>query len=175
MTDAVLRFEGVGSSQEQIVEAYLRAFPTTRVDALAVQFALASVSTFLREGIEATIRAVGYDLSRPRYTLVRMLYLSPERELPKAAIADGMHVSGAYVTQLLVALEADGWVERVVNSSDRRMTRVRLTPEGIERCSQLVPQVLDFMVGACGVLSEVETAELQRLLSKILHQRARIP
>ena len=161
------RYKGVGPSQERILESYLNAFPGVDIDALTANLALATLSTFLREGFEAKMRAMGYDLSRPRYTVVRTLYLSPGRTLPKAEIAEAMRVSGAYVTQLLVSLEADGWVERVRDRADSRVTHVCLTEAGTTHCADLVPQMLKHMVETCGVLSKDELDLLLSMISRI--------
>jgi len=167
MTNHPTSYKGVGPSQAKILESYTSAFPGVDIDALTANLALATLSTFLREGFEAKMKAMGYDLSRPRYTLLRMLYLSPQGTLPKADIADAMRVSGAYVTQLLLSLETDGWVRRVRDRADSRVTHVCLTEDGKQRCSQLVPTMLAHMVAVCNVLKKDEIEQLLGMITRI--------
>jgi DNA-binding MarR family transcriptional regulator len=166
-SDRPTAYKGVGPSQANILESYISAFPGVDIDALTANLALATLSTFLREGFEAKMRSMGYELSRPRYTLVRTLYLTPNGTLPKAEIADAMRVSGAYVTQLLLSLEADGWVTRVRDRADSRVTHVYLTEVGKERCSKLVPTMLGHMVDVCKVLNKNEIEQLLDMITRI--------
>jgi DNA-binding MarR family transcriptional regulator len=168
MSDAEFDFPGVGQTQREIIAGYMRAFPETDVNLLAVQFAFSSAATYLREGVEKKIREIGFNLSQSRFRVVRMLYLANGHELPKREIAAGLHASGAYVAQLLSTLQADGWIERSPNAADRRESIVRLTPEGFERCDRLVPRVLEYMIGTWMALTPEERGEIQRILAKIL-------
>jgi DNA-binding MarR family transcriptional regulator len=154
-------------SPESALESYTQAFPEADADALATHLALAAASSFLASGIEARIQALGFDLSRPRYTIVRMLHLSPEHGMAQSDIAQALGVSGSNVTQLIDALVADGWVERVPSPSDKRVTYALLTPRGQERASVLVPAIVEHMVDSCSALTGEEQAELRRLIAKV--------
>jgi DNA-binding MarR family transcriptional regulator len=149
------------------LESYTRAFPEADFEALATHLAVAGMSSLMVRGIEARIREMGFELSRPRYSIVRMLYLSAEHGLAQSELAQSLNVSGPNVTQLIDGLVADGWVERVISSADRRVVHARLTPEGEERASRLVPAVVDFMVQSCDTLEPEEQEELRRLLDKV--------
>ena len=168
MSESGFDFAGVGPTQREIIAGYMRAFPETDVHVLAVQFAFSSAATYLREGVENKIRELGFNLSQSRFRVLRMLYLAENHELPKREIAAGLHSSGAYVTQLLGGLEADGWIGRTPNAADRRASVVRLTAQGLERCDMLVPQILDHMLGTWSVLTPEERLEVHRLIAKIL-------
>jgi DNA-binding MarR family transcriptional regulator len=152
---------------ETTLSSYARSFPEADVAAIETHLALASAASALTRGIEARIRELGFELTRPRYTIVRMLYLSPEQALPQSEIAQAMRVSGANVTQLVDALASDGWVERTVSPSDRRVTFARLTVEGKERCSVLVPAIVDLMVDSVSPLTNEERTLLRNLADKV--------
>lgn len=156
------------------IESYRRAFPDVELQLLEAHLALASVSTAFALGVERRVQACGFELTRPRYTLLRMLYLSPDQRLAQNRIAQALGVSGAYVTQLVDALELDGWVERVPDPSDRRITHARLTEAGRERCSTLVPAVLDYMLDSCSALTPDERDQLLALLSRVREHLAAI-
>lgn len=154
-------------AQEDALESYTRAFPAEDADALATHLALASASSLLVRGIEDRIQELGFDLSRPRYTIVRMLYLSPGQAMAQSDIAQALGVSGSNVTQLIDGLVTEGWVERVASPADKRVTFASLTEAGRERASALVPAIVQYMVESCSVLSGNEQAELRRLLGKV--------
>jgi DNA-binding MarR family transcriptional regulator len=157
----------VSHPPESTLESYARAFPQADVEALETHLALASASGSLTRGIEARVRELGFELTRQRYTVVRMLFLTPEQALPQSEMAQQMNVSGANVTQLIDALAADGWVEREIDPADRRVTKAKLTEAGGKRASVLVPAIVDFMVESCADLDSKERAELRRLVSKV--------
>jgi DNA-binding MarR family transcriptional regulator len=152
---------------EGTLASYIRAFPDADTEAIATHLVLAAASGNLTRGIERTIQGLGFELSRPRYTILRSLYLSPDQMLPQSEIAQSMRVSGANVTQLIDALVADGWVERIASPTDRRVTYAKLTDAGRERCEVLVPAVLEFMIRSTSSLTQDEQAELRRLVEKV--------
>jgi DNA-binding MarR family transcriptional regulator len=78
-----------------------------------------------------------------------------------------MGVSGPYVTEIIDSLEEAGWAKRIVKRPDRRMTRVRLTPVGRERCGRLVPAVMQYMVDSVASLTPAERDQLTHLASKV--------
>jgi DNA-binding MarR family transcriptional regulator len=121
----------------------------------------------LTRGIEDRVQALGFDLSRPRYSIVRMLYLSPEQAMAQSDIAQALGVSGSNITQLIDALVADGWVEREPSPVDKRVTYASLTEAGKSRASVLVPAVVQYMVESCSSLTKNEQAELRRLVDKV--------
>jgi MarR family 2-MHQ and catechol resistance regulon transcriptional repressor len=159
--------EPAAQTPESTLDSYKRAFPRHDVEALETHLALAAASSFLTRGIEQRIQEHGFDLSRPRYSIVRMLYLSPEQAIAQSEIAQALGVSGSNVTQLIDALVSDRWVERITSSSDKRVTYAALTEAGKERASKLVPAIVDYMVESCSALTADEHNELRRLITKV--------
>ncbi|HWO72390.1 MAG TPA: MarR family transcriptional regulator [Dehalococcoidia bacterium] len=161
---------GRSRALQMAVESYIRAFPEADADALATHLTLAAAAEPIARAIEARIQALGFDLTRQRYTVVRMLYLSPEQALAQGEIAQALGVSGANVTQLLDALAVDGWIRREASTVDRRVTYAKLTEEGKERCAVLVPAIMELMMDSCSTLSKEERAELRRLVRKVIER-----
>jgi MarR family transcriptional regulator, 2-MHQ and catechol-resistance regulon repressor len=157
----------VGQSPQRTLESYRQAFPEADAGALETHLSLAAASSFLTRGIEGLIKQAGFDLSRQRYSIVRMLYLTPGYALAQNEIAQALGVTGANVTQLIDGLVADGWVERSTSSSDRRVTYATLTTAGKARAAHLVPAVVEFMTASCSSLTVEEQAELRRLIEKV--------
>lgn len=157
----------IAQPQEGTLDSYAKAFPAKDLEALATHLALAAASSFLTRGIEDRIQELGFELSRPRYSIVRMLYLSPEQAMAQSDIASALRVSGSNVTQLIDALVSEGWVKRVASPADRRVTYASLTPAGRTRASRLVPAIVEYMVHSCSALSKEEQTELRRLVNKV--------
>ena len=149
------------------LESYTSAFPDADSLALEAHLAVTSTAGMLTRGIEDVIQRAGFDLTRPRYTIVRALYLSPDSGIAQSELAQGLNVSGANITQLIDGLVNEGWVERVVSPADRRVVHARLTTEGKRRAAKLVPAVFEFMQESCAALSAEEQTELSRLLGKM--------
>jgi len=111
--------------------------------------------------------AAHYDINTARYSLLRALYFAEGRRLSQSDIAREMAVTSPNVTQLIDALEGDGYVERVVSETDRRVTFARLTKSGEERCSTLVPAMAGFMEATTEALTTEELQQLAMLLQKL--------
>jgi DNA-binding MarR family transcriptional regulator len=89
--------------------------------------------------------AKGYDLSS---TLVRMLLLDAPRV---SRIVDGFVVAG--------------YVERAVDPDDRRRSRLRLTPTGVQRLTQGRAELAAAMESLLRLLSDDERAGLEVALT----------
>jgi MarR family 2-MHQ and catechol resistance regulon transcriptional repressor len=158
---------GYDPKARRIAESYRAAFPNVDQQALETHLGIAATGGLMSNALVDHLAEAGFDITRPRFTVLRMLYLAPDRRLPQSEIAHQMSVSGANVTQLIDALEREGWVQRVVNPADKRVTFAQLTPEGEERCSRLVPAMIDFMEASCGPLTQEERVQLSALLAKV--------
>lgn len=156
------------TNSQRTLSSYTHAFPDADSDALAAHLAVTSTGGFLTRGIEARIQELGFELSRPRYTIIRSLFLSPDNAIAQSELAQLLRVSGPNITQLIDGLVAEAWVERVVNPADRRVVHARLTQEGKKRAARLVPAIVEYMQDSCNQLTGDEQAELRRLLDKVL-------
>jgi len=169
-----LRSEKLGETTAEIearisrtVASYAHAFPDVDPRALASHLELVITGNAVANGLARHIAGAGFDVTRPRFTLLRLLYLSPEQRLLQNEIAREMAVTSANVTQIIDSLEEEGWVERVVSPTDRRFTYAQLTPAGVEACDRLVPAIVEFMASTCGALTPDEQAQLIELLRRV--------
>jgi DNA-binding MarR family transcriptional regulator len=78
------------------------------------------------------------------------------------------HDSGA-LTRVIDQLEARGLVQRERSREDRRAVQLRLTVAGIDTVAALIPSVVDKLNFALRDFSRAEAAELNRLLTKLIH------
>lgn len=147
-------------------ELYTSAFPEADATAIMAHLLLIHSGNDLQQAVGRFLNWSGFKLTGPRYSLLRLLYLSPEQALPQGEIARGLNVTSANVTQLIDGLERDGLVERVVSAPDRRVTLARLTEAGRQRCEEMVPAMVQLMSDTCAMFSEEEKKELVALLTK---------
>jgi MarR family transcriptional regulator for hemolysin len=96
--------------------------------------------------------------------------LAEEPGLPHHQLAARMELSRPTLSHHLDRMEADGYLTRTRDTSDRRVVRVDLTAEGKQHLVELNTVVDAFDHQLRGLLPAREVETLQRLLTK-LHQR----
>jgi DNA-binding MarR family transcriptional regulator len=89
---------------------------------------LLSCSTQIEQEIRTRLRE-RFGITLPRFDYLAQLERHPAG-LRLNALSRNLMVTGGNVTLLTEQLVADGWVERVVDASDRRSTIVTLTAAG---------------------------------------------
>ena len=151
----------------ETAERYAAAFEG--VDALAVELNLAIVraSNMFSKAMRRRLEPLGYGLNAPRYLVLRTLYLSEDKRLPLSEIARRLGVSSTNLTTLIDVLERDGWVTRVMNEQDRRVTYAQLTVEGRDRCEVMLPRMLQLMDELVRDLSRDDQVKLVEILTKL--------
>ena len=88
---------------------------------------------------------------------------------PMAAGAVGaiMHITSGSMTSLLDTLERNGYVERLMDPSDRRRVLVDVTPEGQKVLNQVLPEVVHTTTAVLGGFSEAELNDLLGILARL--------
>ena len=136
--------------------AYLDKLPWADVVALEANLAVMGTGAALGRAMARAIEPFGFNLGPPRYAIVRVDV--PVRRW--SAFADGdrrrVGVTTTNITNLIDGLERDGWVERLASAADRRVTYVRLTQQGRERCEPLIPATARFTSQLFAGLSDEE-------------------
>jgi MarR family 2-MHQ and catechol resistance regulon transcriptional repressor len=109
----------------------------------------------------AVLGLTGHQLST-----LRFLLLADDGRLTIGDIASRLATSSTNVTKLVNRMERSGFVERITDQTDRRITWVVLTPIGRDRYIATMPSSqLDR--DAFGVLSEEEQRTLIDLLARV--------
>lgn len=98
---------------------------------------------------------------------------SPQPLTP-SEIAERVLRSSATMTNLLDALEREGWARRVPNPDDRRSVLVEITDEGKAQADRFLPGVRKVERAVVGDLSARERSALMATLAKILDATARV-
>jgi DNA-binding MarR family transcriptional regulator len=106
------------------------AHPDADLDALRASFNVIRVATLLVHHIESNVhRAAGWSMAG--FRVMFCVWVAGELEPREIARFSGL--SRAAVSSALNTLERDGLVERLRQSSDRRLVTVRLTDDGARR------------------------------------------
>jgi DNA-binding MarR family transcriptional regulator len=102
----------------------------------------------------------------PRFDLMAQLERAPDG-LKMNELSSRMMVTGGNVTGITDQLVAEGLVDRLTVTGDRRACRVRLTPKGRRAFRDMARQHEAWIVDAFAALTEKELATLYRLLGKV--------
>jgi DNA-binding MarR family transcriptional regulator len=97
-----------------------------------------------------------------------------ERPLTPTEIAERMSRSSATMTNLLDALDREGWARRVPNPDDRRSVLVEITDEGKALADRFLPGVRKVERAVIGDLTAAERSTLMDILAKVLDATARV-
>lgn len=93
--------------------------------------------------------------------------ISDEGFVSHRILASHAHVDGATITYHVDRAEKLGLVQREVDPDDRRVKRLRLTPEGTRLYKHLSAEARVFEAHIFAGISEGEQARLRRTLAKI--------
>jgi len=111
-----------------------------------------------------------FELSIPEWRIVAVLARSPG--LSSAQVAERTAMDKVAVSRAVAALVRGRRIERTVEESDRRRSRLRLTPKGMAVYEEVVPWALAYEDAVLRGLSARARANLDRLLQE-LQRRAR--
>jgi DNA-binding MarR family transcriptional regulator len=110
-------------------------------------------------------RARTGELSNARYELLHtVLHRGPE---PMRRVAAALGVTPRSLTDMVDALEADGYLRRVPDPDDRRSVRLELTASGLRLLKGVRHQRLAAGAAVFDVLDDRERAELAAILTKL--------
>lgn len=127
----------------------------------------------------ATVHAVGVELESAVRTSLSKRGISEGRlrilgillDRPEAAthseLADESGVTKGTITGLVDGLERDGYVQRLPDEQDRRVTRIQLTPAGQAYLDEILPGHLSRLARLMAGLTPAEQRMLVELLRKV--------
>ena len=110
--------------------------------------------------------SLGLGRTAGRFTVLRAIFLSPERRLTQNEVATKLGITSATVTFLVDGLQKDGLVDRLTNESDRRSVHVELTEKGLEVCDRLIPAMAHMAASFSDGFTTEEKELVLRLLMK---------
>ena len=137
-------------------------------DQSATWLALWSVQAWLPTRLDEQLkRESGINLHD--YFALAQISMAPESQLTMSELAALSDMSPSRLSHVVTRLEKRGWVTRFTSEEDRRSNIASITPEGREFIATAAPghanAVLNLVFDA---LTEEETAELRKIMEKIL-------
>jgi DNA-binding MarR family transcriptional regulator len=104
----------------------------------------------------------------PRFDLLAQLQRQPEG-LRMRELSLRLMVTSGNITALADQLEAEGLIERLAQSGDKRATLLRLTSLGVSQFAQMAQTHEGWVIEQCAGLSRAEQQALHALLGKLKH------
>jgi DNA-binding MarR family transcriptional regulator len=121
--------------------------------------------------IEARVRAglrEDFSITLPRFDVLAQLDRASDG-LTMGELSDRLMVSNGNITGLVERLASEGLIARAPSPSDRRRSRVKLTPSGKRVFDAMTPTHERWIDDLFAGLTRAEMAELLALLAKLKH------
>jgi DNA-binding MarR family transcriptional regulator len=121
---------------------------------------LRSVSTILKKRGRDILS--NFDITPPQ--LDALLVLREFGELTMGELCQKMFLACSTATDLIDRMERNGLIERVRDTADRRVIRLKVLPKG----ASVVDEVIEARRGYLGaILSEIDVADKERLIQSL--------
>lgn len=125
---------------------------------------LIRTASILQAEMSRFLKARG--LSCPQYNVLRILAGAGEDGLPCAEIGTRMVAAVPDITRLIDRLSKAGYVTRERSASDRRVVNVKITPEGSEIATALMPELNELHLKQLGHMTDEDLTALSNLLAR---------
>ena len=144
-----------------------REFIARRGDhsALRIWLRLLTCTQLIERRVRSGLREE-FGTTLPRFDLMAQLERHPEG-LRMNELSRLLMVTGGNITAIVDQLEKEGQVERLDDSADRRVFRIRLTRSGEKSFLEMARAHEQWVVELLGGLSRREHDELLKLLAKL--------
>src|SRR5579862_836627 len=148
----------------------VRADAETRVhddhhESLRLWLRLLACSNQIQSRIRQSLQAK-FATTLPRFDLLAQLERAPQG-LTMSELSQRMMVTGGNVTGVTDGLEKERLVVREVDAADRRVFRVRLTPEGQRQFQRMAAEHEQWVVDLFGGLTQKRKKQLVDLLGEL--------
>jgi len=101
----------------------------------------------------------------PSLTQLQLLEVLDEGALPLMAVARRLGVTGATCTRAVDSAVRRGWLDRIRDPQDRRVTWLRVTPEGLRARHDLETLIETQLVQSLSTVSTEDQAAFWRTLA----------
>ncbi|MCP3717785.1 MarR family winged helix-turn-helix transcriptional regulator [Paraburkholderia sp. CNPSo 3281] len=125
---------------------------------------LAQVSQLISGEFHVIVQAAGFEVSDWRV----LSTLSEGKAISIGQLAQVSVTKQPTVTRLLDRMEAQGYVKRIPHETDRRVTLVRITPQGQKLVSALIKQARAHEERVLAPLGNAKAEELKATLRLLL-------
>lgn len=107
-----------------------------------------------------------FNLTLPRFDLMAQL-IGHKNGLKMGEISERLMVSNGNTTSIVLQLEKDGLVERLINQEDRRSTLIRLTTKGTKLYNKINKSYVQWLEDIFAIVSTVQYKRLHKDLSDL--------
>jgi DNA-binding MarR family transcriptional regulator len=143
-----------------------KEFPETYDrETTVIVFAIRALAQYIND--EANVWLAPYGLNAGTYNYLAMLYAAENRTLTQNEIRKLVHTTHATVTQMVGALERDGFVTRRRNPGDGRSMLITLTPMGVKTMQEALPAHHVAINSRLRLLSKSRQRTLMELLGAV--------
>lgn len=125
---------------------------------------IAHVGRLLHDRVEDFL--AGHGLNPASWSMLMMIYSSPEGTISPSRASDALCQSRAHMTRITDELTAAGWVERVPSAADRRSIDLRLTDAGSRLIARMLPLAWEYYLTQLPDVGEDELNHLESLLRR---------
>ncbi len=108
-----------------------------------------------------------HGISFTEWLVMHRLSQSSDRTVKRVSLANGIGLTASGVTRLLLPMEKVGWVERVANARDARVSLVRLTPSGLEAYQQATKSIEYAAERVTNMMNQQQVEQCTGLLSSL--------
>jgi DNA-binding MarR family transcriptional regulator len=132
--------------------------------AMRLATSIMRVQQLVLAALDAAVKPFGITFAR--YEVLVLLSFSQSGSLPLSKVGERLMVHPTSVTNLVDRLDAQGLVERTVDTADRRRILASLTPAGrrvLKRATAALTAI-DFAVGSLDAAEQEKAYELLRSL-----------
>lgn len=130
----------------------------------SVGYLLSRARTKLAKSVDCQLAS--HDITHAQGSIIMML--SSGKYVTAAALARELYVDSASMTRMLDRLEKRSLIERVRCGEDRRVSNLRLTPDGQKLANQLPDVFTSVLNRNFAAFTADEVANLKALLRKLL-------
>lgn len=109
-----------------------------------------------------------YDITPEQFTLLTKLDIDQSKGKTQRQLAHESYKDEANITRILKKLELKGYVQKIVDSKDKRNNFVFLTEEGQALLNLLQPLIIDYRKRMLKNLSEEEILTMKKMLKRII-------
>ncbi len=149
----------------ETIRAHATRYPEIDPASSAACVLLLRVASDILAAIEDYLHA--HKFSQGRWTVMMILYRTPDEPLNPCNLAERSGVTRATMTGLLDGLEREGLVARDPVPADRRMLQVRLTDKGRTDLGTIMPGYFKLIRQLMEGLPQPEKEGLIELLTKL--------
>ena len=161
---------GSESTDDAITRAaqqYGAKFAWADVKSIELALRLSATQAAIHAANQRLFSANGFQRAAGRMAALRVLYLAPTGRLNQNEISNQTQITPANVSYVLEGLEKDGLVSRTPHETDRRVTWVKLTPEGEKVFTELAPAMTAHLSSLGAGFSEEEKSLFSSFLQRL--------